>query len=114
MVSNALARVVRVKFTRPHSYVDMAACVQLGHAKVLSGVRSWQRNAVAGAALQCFCSCMVTFSDAVMAQFAGVALSLAAAGCPWLQAETQHVLQVPYTSHLWFQTHCELTMESIA
>ncbi|DBA72512.1 TPA: hypothetical protein ACH3X2_010274 [Trebouxia sp. C0005] len=66
---------------------------KLGHAKVLSGVRSWQRNAVAGAALQCFCSWMVTFSDAVITRFAGLALSLAAAGCPWLQAEAQHVLQ---------------------
>lgn len=71
-----------------------ACCLQLGHAQVLSGVRSWQRNAVAGAALQCFCSWMVTFSDAVITRFAGLALSLAAAGCPWLQAEAQHVLQV--------------------
>lgn len=78
-----------------------ACCLQLGHAKVLSGVRSWQRNAVAGAALQCFCSWMVTFSDAVITRFAGLALSLAAAGCPWLQAEAQHVLQVcHHVSHI--------------
>ena len=68
--------------------------LQLGHAKVLSGVRSWQRNAVAGAALQCFCSWMVTFTDAAISQFTSLALSLAAAGCPWLHIETQHVLQV--------------------
>ncbi len=37
---------------------------------------------------------MVTFSDAVITRFAGLALSLAAAGCPWLQPEAQHVLQV--------------------
>ena len=74
--------------------IQKACCLQLGHAKVLSGVRSWQRNAVAGAALQCFCSWMVTFSDEVITRFARLALSLAAAGCPWLQAEAQHVLQV--------------------
>ena len=74
--------------------IQKACCLQLGHAKVLSGVRSWQRNAVASAALQCFCSWMVTFDDAVLTRFAGLALSLAAAGCPWLQAEAQHVLQV--------------------
>ena len=37
---------------------------------------------------------MVTFTDAAIEDFAHVALSLAAAGCPWFQAETQRVLQV--------------------
>ena len=37
---------------------------------------------------------MVTFGDDVITRFAGLALSLAAAGCPWLQAEAQRVLQV--------------------
>ena len=60
----------------------------------MSGVHAWQRNAVAGAALHMFCSWMVTFSNSAMVDFARLALTLAAAGCPWLQAEAQHLLQV--------------------
>ena len=61
---------------------------------MVSGVQCWQRTAVAEAGLQCFCSWMVTFTDVAVEDFARVALSLAAAGCSWLQAESQHVLQV--------------------
>ena len=68
--------------------------LQLGQAKALSGIRSWQHDAVAGAALRSFCSWMVTYTDAAITAFAHLALSLAAAGCPWIQAEAQHVLQV--------------------
>lgn len=60
----------------------------------MSGVHAWQRNAVAGAALQTFCSWMVTFSDNTMADFARLALALATCGCPWLQAEAEQLLQV--------------------
>lgn len=68
--------------------------MQPGQAKALSGIRSWQRDAVVGAALCSFCSWMVTYTDAAIAAFASLALSLAAAGCPWIQAEAQRVLQV--------------------
>lgn len=56
-------------------------------------MQSWQRSAMAGAALQSFCSWMVTFTDAAIEDFAHVAVGLAAAGCPWFQPETQRVLQ---------------------
>ncbi|KAL3157560.1 hypothetical protein ABBQ32_012015 [Trebouxia sp. C0010 RCD-2024] len=69
----------------------------LGQAKALSGIRSWQRDAVVGAALRSFCSWMVTYTDAAIAAFASLALSLAAAGCPWIQAEAQRLLQEELT-----------------
>ena len=72
----------------------VAERVQVGQTKMLIGIRAWQRNAVAGAALRSFCSWMITYTDAAITAFASMALSLAAAGCPWLQAQTQHVLQV--------------------
>ena len=50
---------------------------------------------------------MVTFTDAAVEDFAHVALSLAAAGCPWFQAETQHVLQVLH-SMIGAVTECVL------
>ena len=77
-----------------HEVQQQLMRLQLGQAKVLSGIRSWQRDAVAGAALRSFCSWMVTYTDAAITAFAHLALSLAAAGCPWIQAEAQHVLQV--------------------
>lgn len=79
-----------------HPYVvqQQLVCLQLGPAKALSGIRSWQRDAVAGAALRSFCSWMVTYTDAAITAFAHLALSLAAAGCSWMHAEAQHFLQV--------------------
>ena len=68
--------------------------MQLVQAKALSGIRSWQRDAVVGAALRSFCSWMVPYTDAAVGAFASLALSLAATGCPWIQAEAQRVLQV--------------------
>ena len=78
----------------PHVAQPQLMCLQLGQAKALSGIRSWQRDAVAGAALRSFCSWMVTYTDAAITAFADLALSLAAAGCSWIHAEAQHVLQV--------------------
>lgn len=79
--------------------------MQLGPAKALSGIRGWQRDAVVGAALRSFCSWMVTYTDAAIAAFARLALSLAAAGCPWIQAEAQRILQVCCSSACLYAMH---------
>ena len=41
---------------------------------------------------------MVTYTDAAITDFASLALSLASAGCPWLQAEAQRLLQAPHST----------------
>lgn len=78
--------------TRPS---ELEPCMQTGQPKVMAGIHAWQRNAVVGAALQTFCSWMVTFSDDAMIDLSRLALALATCGCPWLRAESQHLLQVP-------------------
>ena len=40
---------------------------------------------------------MVTYTDTAIAAFASLALSLASAGCPWLQAEAQRILQARHS-----------------
>lgn len=59
----------------------------------IQGVRAWQRDGVAAAALTAFACWAPTFPDALLLGFARLAALLALAGCTSLAAQAAQTLQ---------------------
>ena len=62
----------------------------------IRGVRAWQRDGMAAAALTAFACWAPTFPDALLLGFARLAALLALAGCADLASQAAHTLKVAF------------------